>query len=430
VINSLRRRIFVGVASVAVATALLMSLVVYFAYEDLERSMLNLVFSDEEAFFLAHLDLHGNHLETATLDALFIPNGTSSTIPTVFEGLPAPYLGELRRGDRTYLVHIERLNDGTLYLAKDISLFERREALFHITLAVTVVLVLAIGVLLAYLTARRIARPLARLARAVDRLVPGQPINAERRFPVDFEEAELRRIAEPFAYYLDQLDQLMMRERRLLAMASHELRTPVSTIAGALDVIDKHGTGAPPGGPTLRALQRVRVASEEMRAQIDAILALSRGGADGRSCVRIELTAVCEQLIGELADAGLPAQRIALSRPEHSVSVETDPTLAKMLLRNLLHNTLEHTPSGPIRLRIADGEISVEDQGPGLPLPYQRLLGRPGEQPAPSEGGLGLYLVSLIAERLQWRLTTATPAQGGTRITIGWQPPQEAEPAN
>ncbi|WP_304641948.1 sensor histidine kinase, partial [Pseudomonas sp.] len=252
-------------------------------------------------------------------------------------------------------------------------------------------------------------------------LVPGQPINAERRFPVDFEEAELRRIAEPFAYYLDQLDQLMMRERRLLAMASHELRTPVSAIAGALDVVDKHGTGAPAGGPTLRALQRIRVASEEMRAQIDAILTLSRGGGDAPSRVRIELDEVCEELINELAAAGLPAHRIELSCPERPVAVETDPTLAKMLLRNLLHNTLEHTPSGPIRLRIAHDEISVEDQGPGLPLAYQRLLGQPGERTVPTEGGLGLYLVSLIAERLQWRLTTATPDQGGTRIIVSWQ---------
>jgi len=421
-ISSLRTRIFAGVASVAVATALLMSLVVYFAYEDMERNMLNLVFSDEEAFFLAHLDLHGNHLETATLDALFVPDGTTSTIPALFDGLPAPYLGELRRGEKSYLIHVERLNGGTLYLAKDISLFERRETLFQITLAVTVMLVLAIGVLLAYLTARRIARPLARLARAVDRLVPGQPVSADRGFPVDFEEAELRRIAEPFAYYLDQLDQLMIRQRRLLAMASHELRTPVSTIAGALDVIDKHGTDDKAGGTSMRALQRIRVASEEMRAQIDAILTLSRGGSDSRSRVMVELGAICEGLISELAAAGLPAQRIELSLPEHPVTVETDPTLAKMLLRNLLHNTLEHTSSRPIRVRITNDEVSVEDQGPGLPLPYQRLLGHARDRTVPSEGGLGLYLVSLIAERLEWRLNTATPAQGGTRITVSWRP--------
>ena len=136
----------------------------------------------------------------------------------------------------------------------------------------------------------------------------------------------------------------------------------------------------------------------------------------------VELGAICEGLISELAAAGLPAQRIELSLPEHPVTVETDPTLAKMLLRNLLHNTLEHTPSRPIRVRITNDEVSVEDQGPGLPLPYQRLLGHARDRTVPSEGGLGLYLVSLIAERLEWRLNTATPAQGGTRITVSWRP--------
>lgn len=421
--GSLRGRIFVGVTSVAVVTALLMSLLVYLAFEELERSMLGLVFSDEEAFFLAHLDLHGNHLETPTLNALFVPAGTSAAIPPIFEGLPAPYLGELHRGGQSYLIHVEQLDRGTLYLAKDITAFERREAFFHIILAMTVLLVLAIGVVLAHLTTRRIVRPLTRLAKAVDRLVPGQSTAGERSFPVDFEESELRRIAEPFAYYLHQLDQLMLRERRLIAMASHELRTPVSTITGALDVIDKHAArpeAGIAGEVGQRALQRIRIAAEEMRAQIDAILTLARGTERDEQRVAVELGALCRDLISGLAEGGLAAERIELSLAPQPVIVETDPVLAKMLLRNLLHNTLAHTPSGPISLCLGGNGISIEDKGPGLPLAYRKLLGQAQERSIPAYGGLGLYLVTLIAERLQWQLSTSTPEQGGTRITVSW----------
>jgi signal transduction histidine kinase len=423
---SLRGRIFSGVAAVAVVTSVLMCIAVFLAYEDLERSMLQLVFSDEEAFFLAHLDTHGNHLETTTLDALFVPDGEATAIPPLFQGLPIPYLGELQRGNQSYLVHIEPMQGGTLYLSKDISAFEQRERLFRGMLALAVLLVLMIGIVLAHLTTRRIISPLARLARAVDRLVPGEPSRLERSFPTDFEERELRQIALPFAYYLSELDRLMLRERRLLAMASHELRTPVSTIAGALDVIDKRSAAS--GDPstnsdvTRRALQRIRVATDEMRAQIDAILALARARAASSGQVT-DMTALCGRLIMDLSQAGLATQRIFWQPRQEPVLVRTDPVLAKMLVRNLLQNTLQHTADCQIELTLGSHGLSVEDRGPGLPEAYLNLLGHSPDKSVPGEGGLGLYLVTLIAERLGWRISALAPAQGGTCVRVDWTPP-------
>lgn len=415
--RSLRGRIFRGVAAVGIATAVLMSAVILFAYEDMERSMLHLVFADEEAFFLSHLDTHGNHLETANLDALFVPAGASTSIPALFASLPIPYSGELHRGEKSYLVHIDRVRDGTLYLAKDVTLFERREALFRVVLGAVVLLALVIGVALAHFTAARIARPLARLATAVDTLVPGRVRADGAGFPTDFDEAELRRIAQPFAHYLDELDRLMARERRLLSLASHELRTPVAAIAGALDVIDKHACNGDGAAATERALRRIRVAADDMRAQINAILALARTKA-AVSLVATEMDTLCVGVIDDLAAAKLSTRRIDLVSPFGPASVATDPVLAKMLVRNLLQNALQHTTAGDVIVTLTADTLSVSDSGPGLPAAYRSLLGQSAEQNAPSEGGLGLYLVTLIAERLGWQLAVADAPGSGTTITI------------
>lgn len=417
--HSLRRRIFRSVAAVGVATAVLMSAAILFAYEDMERSMLHLVFADEEAFFRSHLDTHGNHLETANLTALFVPAGTNTPVPALFADLPVPYSGELQRGENSYLVHIDRVRDGTLYLAKDVTLFERREALFRIVLGVSILLTLVIGVALAHITAARISRPLARLATAVDTLVPGRKRTDGAGFPTDFEEAELRRIAQPFAHYLDELNRLMARERRLLSLASHELRTPVAAITGALDVIDKHAGNGDGAAASERALRRIRVATDEMRAQIDAILALARTKT-AVSLVATEMDALCVSVIDDLAAAGLSTQRISLAPPFGPASVATDPILAKMLVRNLLQNALQHTTADTVALSLSTNSLAVSDSGPGLPVIYRSLLGQSAERNAPPEGGLGLYLVTLIAERLGWQLRTEEPSTGGTVVVIVW----------
>ncbi len=418
--RSLRGRIFRGVAAVSVVTAVLMSAAILFAYEDMERSMLHLIFADEEAFFLSHLDTHGNHLETANLDALYVPVGANTPVPALFAGLPVPYSGELHHGEKGYLVHIDKVRNGTLYLAKDITLFERRETLFRGVLGAAFLVALAIGVLLARLTAARIARPLARLATAIDTLVPGEMRSRERGFPTDFEEAELRRIALPFAHYLDKLDRLMARERRLLSMASHELRTPVAVIAGALDVIGKHGDDGITTERTARALQRIRVATDEMREQIDAILALARAGSSAPA-VMTDMATLCENVIADLANAGLPTQRVAWMPAQEPVAVPADPVLAKMLVRNLLHNALQHTAAGAVRLTLSATALTVGDTGPGLPVAYRTLLGQSVEKSTPPEGGLGLYLVTLIAERLGWQLSTGEPPTGGTEVMASWR---------
>lgn len=417
--HSLRGKIFRGVATVGVATAVLMSAVIFFAYEDMERSMLHLVFADEEAFFLSHLDTHGNHLETATLDALFVPAGANAPVPALFAGLSAPHNGELHRGEKSYLVHIDKVRDGTLYLAKDVTLFERRETLFRVVLGAAVLLTLAIGVMLAHFTAARISRPLARLAAAVDTLVPGRKHVDGAGFPTDFGEAELRRIALPFAHYLDELDHLMARERRLLSLASHELRTPVTAIAGALDVIDKHAGNGDGTAATERALRRIRVAADEMRAQIDAILALARTKA-AVLLVTTEIDALCVSVIDDLAAAGLSTLRIGLLQPFGPASVATDPVLAKMLVRNLLQNALQHTTAGTVTLALSANALTISDSGPGLPAAYLSLLSQSAERNAPPEGGLGLYLVTLIAERLGWRLRIEEPPAGGTVVIVAW----------
>ena len=170
---SIRRRLFRGIAAVSLLTTALMSLATFLAYEDMEAAMLDLIFAEEEAFFLSHLDRQrGEAIVGDNLVAAFLPQGAAQAPPALFEGIHAPYRGELHRDGRSHMVHVEGVAGGTLYLAKDITPFERREWLFRGVLAAIALATLFLGLALAGFTAHRVAEPMSRLAAAVRRL-PG-----------------------------------------------------------------------------------------------------------------------------------------------------------------------------------------------------------------------------------------------------------------
>ena len=64
--------------------------------------------------------------------------------------------------------------------------------------------------------------------------------------------------------------------------------------------------------------------------------------------------------------------------------------------------------------------LSINDQGPGLPPTYKALLEADAPRPDVPGGALGLYLVTLICERLHWRLSVNNEAGKNTRVNVCW----------
>ena len=209
-----------------------------------------------------------------------------------------------------------------------------------------------------------------------------------------------------------------------VANASHELRSPLTVIAGYLETL-----ATDPGlDPELRPpLLEMRRQAERMTALIGDLLELSR------------LEATDEQVEGAPVDiAGLLAtlRRDVLARPQHPaevrVAVESDARLigdAGLLhsaFANLVDNAAKYTPAeGRVSLRwwsdVAGGHFSVTDTGPGIPPEHlPRLTERfyrvdPGRSRATGGSGLGLAIVKHVLQRHGAELeVTSAPGQGST----------------
>ncbi|NLY34219.1 MAG: HAMP domain-containing histidine kinase [Alcaligenaceae bacterium] len=401
---------------VSMACVAVMVVMVLEVNEDLERTMLQVEFEQELDFILANRDQSELFVwEGFNQQLVFVPQGQATPVqmPEVFKGLPFGFSDEITRNGKTYLVNISVLPKGVVYIAKDITHFENREFLFSIALGVMTLLIIGLGLWMATLSSRRIVNPLRQLSEQISEV----PVGAQMpRIPVNYSDSELYSIAETFNRFLGELESYVRREQSLLSLASHELRTPVAVMSGALDILEMRGQLKP---NDLATVARMRNACTEMRSNVEVLLKLSRNQADG-SPVReaISLTTLVEEVLDDLNNLFKVRARVRLNIMD-TIMLRSDSVLVKMLLRNLVQNALQHTQK-EIDITLGKGIIQIQDRGTGFTAEQKAILGRemqvvPGST---SLNGLGLYIVTLMSERLQWPLQVTRSDSNGSVIQL------------
>lgn len=414
-LKSISRRVYRAILAVSVISMAAMVTIVVLVNEDLERTMLDVEFSQERDFIL--MNYTGGDLriwDTPNLAVVFVPAGRSppAVLPPVFRELNGNYSGEIEIQGQTYLVTVDAVETGVLYIAKNITHFEDREALFQIALLIMALIIIAFSLLLAVISSRRIVRPLKLLSERISRIPVGPSMP---HMEIDYVDAELHSIAVTFNRFLDELESYVRREQSLLNLASHELRTPIAVMSGALDILESRNQLNPNDQATL---QRVRNACDEMRNNVNILLTLARRETSKPVREVFDVRPVVQQVIDDLKLSHDAGDRVMLHAP-YPFTVSTDPAMARMLLRNLIQNAVQHTKNG-IRVTLSRSVIEIEDQGTGLTDDQQAIV--LGQRKLSSEdatlSGLGLYIVTLMTERLGWQLDITQTDNNGTRILL------------
>ena len=267
---------------------------------------------------------------------------------------------------------------------------------------------LVIAILAGYLVARALAARVNRLERAARKVASGdfsQPIRVDS-------EDELGQLAAAFDDMQSQLARLDRARKQFIANASHELRTPIFSLGGFLELLADEDLDE----ETRRAfLEQIRGQVDRMRNLAVELLDLSRLEA-GALELRPEPTDV-GQLAREVAAEFTPAAArhesdVELDLRPEPIELECDPERVAQVLRILLDNALRHTPPGTgVRVSAArsNGHVRLEVSDAGLGIKRQNMphIFEPfftsNEQ---AQGaGLGLAIARELAERMHGRLT-------------------------
>jgi heavy metal sensor kinase len=308
-----------------------------------------------------------------------------------------------------------------------------RQNEFLETLAGTFGVVIPLTLILAgfggYLLARRSLSPVVTMSTQASRIGAE---NLHERLRVENPQDELGRLASSFNDLLDRLGRSFERQRRFVADASHELRTPVAILCGEADV-----TLSQPERTQQEYRESLRILGEEARRLkhiVEDLFTLARADA-GQHPLALsdfyfdELASECCRNVRTLASA----KRIMVRcEAGGELPMRADEMLVRRMLLNVLDNAIKYTPAGGtvcIRCGAEDGgyRLSIEDSGPGIPENirlriFERFFradkARSRGQSDSGGAGLGLAIASWIAQAHGGTIELTRSTSEGSTFTM------------
>lgn len=288
-------------------------------------------------------------------------------------------------------------------------------------LALLLVAVTAVGVagaaVAGLLIARAGLRPVDRLTDAVEHIARTEDLSTT--IPEGGND-EISRLGRSFNSMTSALAASRERQQRLIVDAGHELRTPLTSLRTNVDLmLRSEASGRPlPPGDERRLLGNVKAQLLELSSLVGDLLDLSRDSA--RSQAVFALHEVVDDAVDRARLRG-PSLRIeASAAPWH---VRGDAAALSRAVVNLLDNAVKFSPpGGTVTVRLDGGELTVRDEGPGIPpedLPYvfDRFWRSPSARGLPGSG-LGLSIAALAVREAGGEIRLSPAEEGGG--TVAW----------
>ncbi|WP_035854995.1 sensor histidine kinase [Cryptosporangium arvum] len=320
--------------------------------------------------------------------------GRTSAIPTALQERVRDgeaSVQRVRAAGRPMVVVGVPLPDGTAFYELDsLEELERTFSTLALVLTVVALLTAVAGAALGRYATRSVLRPLTRVAEASEQIAAGQV----RTHLDPAAEPDLARLTGSFNRMVEELADRVERDRRFAADVSHELKSPLQTLAAAASVLHRRAASLDERSAAAATLVVEEV--DRFGRLVNDLLELARGD---RALERTEV------------DVEAMAREICRSRgvsPDVVVADAgtwyVDRRRVEGILVNLVDNAVKYG-GGPVAVRIGDHELVVEDEGPGIrPEDRETVFHRfvrghtASDRATGSDGtGLGLSLVAAHA---------------------------------
>ena len=281
---------------------------------------------------------------------------------------------------------------------------------------------IAMAAVLGRMASRRVLAPLGEVAQVAQEI--GETEDLTKRIHVHADD-EVGQLATNFNAMLDRLeasrealDDSVRAQRQLVADASHELRTPVTSLRTNIEVLLEEVQLEPED--RRRLLADVVEQSEELTALVGDLIELARGDQPGPETDDVRLDGVAAE---SLARARRNAPGIHFDATLVPTVIDGVPERLARAINNLLDNAARHSPpGGTVELQVGPSGVEVRDHGTGvdtedLPYVFDRFF-RGRNSRGRQGSGLGLSIVRQVAEQHNGTASVANAVDGGAIFTL------------
>jgi signal transduction histidine kinase len=365
-------------------------------------------------------------------------DGRSATEPLAVSNLDealTAFPEELRRETESGTSGVQRFsNDGEPFVGVGVHLAQSDAAYFEAfplesadrtlravqtALIIGAVATIALATFFGWSTSRRLLRPLSRMADAAGDIAEG---GLDTRMEAEA-DPDLDRLVSAFNNMADTVQDRIEREARFASDVSHELRSPITALSAAIEVVNGKREELPE-----RTQQALDVVVSQVRRFDDMVidlLELSRldAGATELNVEQLDIYELTDRIATRLGHVDVPID------VDHRVQtyVSTDKIRYERILSNLLENAYNHA-GGATRISLEPGRtpdqvlIAVEDAGPGVAHSERtRIFERFARGSAARHRvgtGLGLALVAEHATALGGQAWVEDRPGGGARFVV------------
>ncbi|WP_078085617.1 sensor histidine kinase [Microbulbifer mangrovi] len=263
----------------------------------------------------------------------------------------------------------------------------------------------ALGFGLGFFVMRRAVAPVVQLANVVADIDP-EKLSAEDLKLIEssrFSDDEVGVLARTIEKTLERISAFVERERYFTGSASHELRTPITVIMGALELLEESDLSA----TDRKVVDRVRRATFEMKSTIETFLCLARETDGGQYNEQFLVMPLVSQAIeqqrhllnGKCVDVEIDLNNAEIADLSKPIACGHSQAFS-IAVNNLVRNAFEHTldGQGPITIHIKERVLFVTNQVSSEAEERQT----PAEASSPNGYGLGLGIVQRLCERNGW----------------------------
>ena len=343
------------------------------------------------------------------------PGDPNQTVSAEVRDLPSG-VHDVKISDGVFKVAIRKDEDLWAFLIYDVSDNQRIKTQLIFWLVGVVMVFSALSFMLGAWSSSHVMKPVTDLAARLDTL------NEEaisERLSKHFADDEVGQLAAALDSYADRLHHLVERDREFNADVSHELRSPLTVITGATELL----LAQPDLEPKVRTrLLRIARAARQSADITTALLHMVRAeqGIDKDSTAhnvgRIvnEVVHLYEPLVGN-------KQLVLRVEEKDRLSVIAPESVVAVTVGNLIGNAMRYTLEGEVVITIGNGRVKVEDTGPGIPEEdLERVFDRHyrGQNITGKGSGLGLAIVKRLCELYGWSVQFSNRESGGLRAEL------------